>query len=60
MSVYVNFTDSTEEEIIAFFVSLQDPEVYQYPGVVDVDDPRWKVLFAAQPEFIQGHMPTPE
>lgn len=41
----VQFKDSTNEEIIAYFGGAQDPEYYPNQGEVEADDPKWAVFY---------------
>ncbi|TFH81815.1 hypothetical protein [Pseudomonas kribbensis] len=59
MSIYVNFPDPEKTIIDAFFSSEPDPNYWPNAGTVESDDPRWAVFYYAQPEFIQGFLPTP-
>lgn len=45
--MYVQFSDSTQGTIIAWFGSPQDPDVYSNQGEVESDDPRYAAFLAA-------------
>ena len=53
----VQFSDSTQETIIAFLPGLQDPVVFPNQGEVDSTDPRWKAFFHNLPDTVQASMP---
>lgn len=46
-NVYVQFSDSTEKEIIAFFACQQSESSYLNLGAVDTSDERWAAFYAA-------------
>lgn len=56
----VQFSDSSEELIVAYFAGRQDPEHYPNTGVVTPDDPRWIAYLEALPEPIKAMLPNPE
>lgn len=43
----VQFSDSTQETIIAYFGSPQTSSEYANLGTVDTDDERWRVFYDA-------------
>lgn len=45
MQLHVQFKDSTEAEICAFFAAPQDPAAFPNSGSVDVSDARWKTFY---------------
>ncbi|WP_277757482.1 hypothetical protein [Achromobacter denitrificans] len=49
MQFYVQFSDSTDEEIIAAFGSPQDPAAWPSQGIVADSDPRWLAFVAKFP-----------
>ena len=57
--LYVQFADDTEEVIISYFGSPNDPEVWPNQGTVEQSDPRWKTYWDAQPILIQRMLPLP-
>ena len=46
-SLNVQFSDSTESEVVAYFASPQDPEVYQNLGTVEASDARWAKFYGS-------------
>ncbi|WP_042298947.1 hypothetical protein [Paraburkholderia kururiensis] len=56
----VQFSDSTEETIIGYFASPQDPAVWPNMGTVEVTDARWKTYYDAQPATSQQYLPAPQ
>ncbi len=55
----VQFSDASEEIIVSYFGSPQDPAVYQNLGTVDTSDPRWKTYFDAQADWVKPYLPAP-
>lgn len=49
MDMYVQFSDSTEAEIISAFGCPQDPVVWPNQGIVDTTDVRWETFAAKFP-----------
>ncbi|WP_145494642.1 hypothetical protein [Yersinia massiliensis] len=43
--MFVQFKDSTKEEIIACFGSPQDSKDFLHQGEVELDDPKWAVFY---------------
>ncbi len=41
MTLYVQFSDSTETEIVSVFCGPQDPDIHSNLGEVEGDDPRY-------------------
>jgi hypothetical protein len=56
----VQFSDSTDQTIIAAFAVAQDPAYYTNLGTVDTSDPRWKTYYDSLPEFAQAGWPAPD
>ena len=54
----VQFSDSTQETIIAFLPGLQEPVVFPNQGEVDSTDPRWKAFCHNLPDTVQASMPS--
>lgn len=46
-TIYVQFSDSTEEIVIAYFASPQSESEYPNLGTVDSSDKRWAVFYGA-------------
>ena len=44
-TLIVQFSDSTESMIVAYFAAQQDPEVYVNLGTIDTSDERWSVFY---------------
>lgn len=40
MNAFVQFSDSTQELIVAVFGCAQDPDIYENQGEIDEGDPR--------------------
>lgn len=60
MILNVQFADDTEEVIIAYFGSPQDPNFYANLGEVDSSDPRWHAYVDSLPEWIKPMLPAPD
>jgi len=58
-TVYVQFSDSAETEIIASFCGAQDPEAYPNQASIASSDARYATFFAALPASIQKSMVAP-
>lgn len=58
-SINVQFSDSTEQTIAAYFGSPQDPATYKNLGTVTTDDARWKTYYNSVPWSMQNGMPAP-
>lgn len=54
----VQFADSSESTIDAYFASPQDPSAYANLGTVDTSDPRWASFYEAVGGAIAG-LPAP-
>jgi hypothetical protein len=48
-TIYVQFADSTDEEIISVLASPQDPKFYPNQGTVLSDDPRYVAFYDNTP-----------
>ncbi|HDR8928316.1 TPA: hypothetical protein QDB26_005342 [Burkholderia vietnamiensis] len=59
MEITVQFSDSSETLIIAYFGSPQDPVDYPNQGTVDATDPRWTEYYNSTSPFLRGGMPSP-
>ncbi len=59
MTLNIQFSDSSESVIISLFSCPQDPKVWPNQGVVDTNDPRWKVYYDSQPPNLQQFFPAP-
>ncbi|WP_175765098.1 hypothetical protein [Burkholderia ambifaria] len=58
-TLYVQFSDSTESEVVAYFSAQQELEVYQNLGVIDASDARWATFYNAAGGKVCG-LPPPE
>jgi hypothetical protein len=51
-TVYVQFSDATEGEILSCFAGPQDAEAFLNQGSVDVDDERYVSFYEKAPDKI--------
>lgn len=58
-TIYVQFSDNTEQRIVSAFTSPQDPMVWPNQGTVTSSDPRWAAYFATLPAGIAAAWPAP-
>ncbi len=58
-TIYVQFSDSSENVIIALFGSPQSIEYYPYQGEVNESDPRYAIFWNSIPVEYQVMWPTP-
>lgn len=58
-TINVQFGDSTETAIVAYFACAQDPAVYANIGTVDASDSRWKAFYEYFSPASQQLLPTP-
>ena len=56
----VQFADATEQAIVSYFNSQQDPDAWPNYGTVESSDPRWSAYFKAQNAFMQQFLPAPD
>lgn len=56
----VQFQDSTEQVIVSYFGSPQDPAYYPNLGTVDTSDPRWRTFYELFPSWMSAGMPPPD
>ncbi|MBU9661891.1 hypothetical protein KTF22_08300 [Burkholderia multivorans] len=59
MNINVQFSDATEETIIAYFACAQDATIYPNQGVIETSDARWKAYYSALPAIMQAGPPAP-
>lgn len=59
VTLNVQFADSKEQVIIAYFASPQDAAVYANSGTVSTDDARWAAFYRALPDEVAGYFPAP-
>lgn len=55
----VQFSDSTQAQIVAWFAGPQDPAEYPNQGDVKTSDSRWKTYHDALPPELQALLPAP-
>lgn len=58
-TINVQFSDASQEAIISYFGSPQDPEVVSNFGTVETSDPRWKAYYDTQADWVKPYLPTP-
>lgn len=58
--INVAFSDSTEQAIVSYFASPQDPELHQNLGVVAASDERWKTFYESLPALTNASLPVPD
>ncbi|WP_157642633.1 hypothetical protein [Burkholderia ubonensis] len=58
-TINVQFSDSTEKTIVAYFSGPQSASAYQNFGTVDASDARWAAFYAAQGAQTQALLPSP-
>lgn len=56
--MFVQFKDSTKEEIIAYFGGPQCSDTYPNQGVVETDNPKWTVFYNKVHMWMDG-LPVP-
>ncbi len=57
-TINVQFADSTDQKIVAYFAGPQDPSVYTNLGTVEANDARWAAFYAATSASAPG-LPSP-
>jgi hypothetical protein len=55
----VQFADSTEQTVTAYFSSPQDAATYENLGTLDSSDVRWKTYYASLSGMLQIGLPAP-
>ncbi|KUZ95464.1 hypothetical protein WI40_17185 [Burkholderia ubonensis] len=58
-TIYVQFTDASEQEIGGWFGMPQQLEAYPNCAEIDTTDSRWAAYYDAQPECARANMPAP-
>jgi len=58
-TINVQFSDSTEKEIIAYFAASQDAEAWPNQGTVDSSSALWATYYNSLPPFVQQTLPAP-
>lgn len=59
-TIYVQFSDATNTQIINVFGVPQDPAIYPNQGIIESSNPIWKAYYDAEPSFMQAALPTPD
>ncbi len=57
--IYVQFSDSTDSEIVSYFCCPQDPAEHPNQGEVDATDSRWDAFYNKQSAQVQPYLPVP-
>lgn len=60
VTLNVQFADSTEQAVVAYFACPQDATAYPNQGQVPSSDARYETFFNAQPESMQKGLPSPD
>jgi len=58
-NIFVQFSDSTETTVVAYFAEPQDLTVYPNQGTIESTDPRYAKYYAALPTAVQAVLPPP-
>lgn len=58
-TIYVQFADATEKEVVACFASAQDPDSHANLGEIGADDARYAAYYNSVPEPIRKYLITP-
>lgn len=58
-AINVQFSDSSENVIVAYFGCAQDTKVLPNVGQVEATDVRWKAFYSSQPLATQADLPAP-
>ncbi|WP_427183517.1 hypothetical protein ACL598_16760 [Bordetella bronchialis] len=58
-TIYVQFSDESEQTIISMFSAEQDPSNYPNQATITTSDPRYLTYYSALPEFVQASLPSP-
>jgi hypothetical protein len=59
-TIYVQFLDSSDAAIVAYFASPQSESEYPNFGTVEATDIPWKEFYDAQDPVTQALLPQPE
>ncbi|WP_155644286.1 hypothetical protein [Burkholderia territorii] len=57
--MFVQFSDQTEDAIVAIFSCKQDAAAYPNQGEVDISDPRYAAYYDSIPFNSRGGLPEP-
>ena len=58
-TLFVQYTDSSEQVISSYFTCAQDPAVWSNQGTVDTSDARWKAYVGSLTGNAASLMPAP-
>ncbi len=59
VTLYVQFTDSTETVVSSVFPCPQDADLYPNQGEMETSDARYKAFFESLPPVSQTYIPRP-
>lgn len=59
-TINVQFADDSEQLVIAYFSSPQDPEIWPNQGQIDTSDARWESYYDSLPEGMRAGLPAPD
>jgi hypothetical protein len=59
IAVHVQFSDATQRDIVSYFGSPQDPNVYPNLATIQSSDARYHVWYNALPESARVGLPVP-
>ena len=57
--MFVQFADSTDTVIVAYFAGPQNPATFPNQGTVAATDARWTTYYATLPTSFQACVPAP-
>ena len=58
--INISFADRTEQVIVSYFASPQDPELHPNIGIVLTSDLRWRAFYESLPEQMSSWLPVPQ
>ncbi|MFP1871898.1 hypothetical protein ACLEDV_08020 [Lonsdalea quercina] len=58
-TIYVQFSDDSESEIVSLFGNPQDEKYWPHQGTVDISDARYKAYYEKMPEIARENWPVP-
>ncbi|MFP1728043.1 hypothetical protein ACLEDY_05375 [Lonsdalea quercina] len=59
-TIYVQFSDDSESEIVSLFGNPQDEKYWPHQGTVDSSDARYKTYYENMPEIARENWPVPD
>ena len=59
-TIFVQFSDGSQSEVIAYFTSPQDETAYPNSGTVESSDPRWKTFYESLRLTSFAGIPVPD